>query len=82
MRRANVVPTAVTYGCYIDACIRNGNMEHAIKVFDEMEPDGCQPNTVVYTSLIRGFARFQQPDRALALYKDMQRQGLECSSSR
>jgi len=80
MRRANVVPTAVTYGCYIDACIRNGNMDHAMRVFDEMTPDNCKPNTVIYTSLIRGFARFQQPDRALALYKNMQKRGVECSS--
>jgi pentatricopeptide repeat protein len=81
MRRAKVQPTAVTYGCYIDACIRNGDMDHAVRVFDEMSsPDTCKPNSVIYTSLIRGFARFSQPDRALALYKDMQQKGVECSS--
>merc|ERR1719214_548489 len=45
-----------------------------------MKPDGCVPNTVIYTSLIRGFARSKQPERALGIYKEMRSQGVECSN--
>lgn len=81
MRRVKVRPTAVTYGCCIDACIQNGDIDTAMTIFEEMKPGGCVPNAVIYTSLIRGFASVNLPERALALYKDMRLQGIECSSA-
>merc|ERR1719191_1248690 len=55
-------------------------METAMKAFDEMQAARCTPNTVIYTSLIRGFARSKQPERALGIYKEMRQQGIECSN--
>jgi pentatricopeptide repeat protein len=82
MHAASIRPTIVTYGCYIDACIRNNSYELAEEVFGSMtkSPHGVKPNAVIYTSLIRGCAHAKQPRRALELYRRMQQDGIEATS--
>eukprot|EP00449_Zooxanthella_nutricula_P000995 CAMPEP_0198511766 /NCGR_PEP_ID=MMETSP1462-20131121/15015_1 /TAXON_ID=1333877 /ORGANISM="Brandtodinium nutriculum, Strain RCC3387" /LENGTH=920 /DNA_ID=CAMNT_0044241149 /DNA_START=77 /DNA_END=2836 /DNA_ORIENTATION=- len=71
MLAADVRPTIVTYGCYIDACTRNHDMKAADRVLAQMVESGLQPNVVIYTSLVRGCAHARDPARALRLYEDM-----------
>jgi pentatricopeptide repeat protein len=82
LRRSGIQPTIVTFGCYIDACVRNGEIDTAEMIFESMasEPHGVRPNAVVYTSLIRGFAQAKQPRKALELYRRMQLEGIEATS--
>jgi len=82
LRRSGIQPTIVTYGCYIDACVRNGEIDTAEMIFESMasESHGVRPNAVVYTSLIRGFAQAKQPRKALELYRRMQLEGIEATS--
>lgn len=82
MLQAHILPTIVTYGCYIDACIRNKDNAYAEKIFDSMvvESNVVQPNAVIYTSLIRGFAQMKQPRKALVYYRRMQQEGIEATS--
>lgn len=82
MRVARIYPTIVTYGCYIDACIRNDDTERAEGVFESMmdTPRGVRPNAVIYTSLIRGFANSRQPKKALEFYRRMLQEGIQATS--
>jgi pentatricopeptide repeat protein len=80
--RSGITPTIVTYGCYIDACIRNDELDTAEHIFEAMF-DGkhaVRPNAVIFTSLIRGFAQAKQPRKALELYRQMQDEGIEATS--
>lgn len=80
MRRAAVSPSVVTYGCYIDALTKNGQMERALDILEEMrKKDGVEPNTVVYTTLLKGFSRAREPQKALQVYQDMRARGVHCS---
>merc|ERR1719247_1385454 len=80
MTTSRIMPTIVTYGCYIDACCRNKDPASAEKVFNSMSQNGIKPNAVIYTSLIRGLASAGNPVRAFALYRQMRAQGVEPTS--
>ena len=42
----------ITYSSLISACEKASQWEVALRIFDEMQQDGCAPNTVTYNSLI------------------------------
>merc|ERR1719217_1802935 len=46
---------AVTFGCMIDACVKCGNLEKAIEIFKDMREVGKHKNTILYTTLIKGY---------------------------
>lgn len=71
MKDNKLVPNDVTYGCLIDACIKNGNLTKALQVFKDMKKDGVKMNTIIYTTLIKGYAKEFMLDEALALYEEM-----------
>merc|ERR1719217_265614 len=46
-------------------------MDKAMQIFDDMTAEGCQMNTVLYTTLIKGCARAGEFTKALNMYKKM-----------
>jgi len=76
MRVAGVKPTAVTFGCFIDANIGNGELEAAVRIFDSMSEQHVRPNTVIYTSLIQAFGASGEPSRACEFYRRMRSEGV------
>lgn len=44
--------SVITYSSLISACEKAGKWATALQLFDEMQRDGCTPNTVTYNSLI------------------------------
>ncbi len=68
MRKANLTPNSVTYGCLIDACVKNNKVDLALEVFTSMREDGAPLNTIIYTTMIKGFARSQRLYEALDIY--------------
>ena len=71
MKEQNLKPNDVTYGWLIDACIRNRNIEKAEEVFRSMEEDKTIINTIIYTTMIKGYSNTRRIEDALALYKKM-----------
>jgi pentatricopeptide repeat protein len=71
MKENKLIPNDVTYGCLIDACIKNGNLQKALQVFKDMKKDKVKMNTIIYTTLIKGYAKEFMLDEALALYEEM-----------
>lgn len=37
MKETKVFPNNVTYGCLLDACVKNNEIEMAMEVFEEMK---------------------------------------------
>lgn len=71
MRARNIAPSQVTYGILLDCCINENDVDGAAEVFNEMTSSGCVLNTVLCTTLIKGFARAEQVDKAMNVYKKM-----------
>jgi pentatricopeptide repeat protein len=70
MKENNLIPNDVTYGCLIDACIKKGNFQKALQVFQDMKKGKVKMNTIIYTTLIKGYAKEYMLEEALALYSE------------
>merc|ERR1711871_52977 len=46
---------AVTYGCMIDACVKCNRLDKAIEIFKGMRESGKHRNTILYTTIIKGY---------------------------
>merc|ERR1740121_3477702 len=71
MRRRGIAPSQVTYGILLDGCINENQVDRTAEVADAMDREGCEMNTVLCTTLIKGFARAGQLDRAMNVYEQM-----------
>jgi len=68
-----VRPTEATFGAMVEACVANGAVEEAIRVFSEMKtqiPDFATPANSYY-ALIRVLVQRKQQDKAFEIYEDM-----------
>lgn len=66
-------PESVTYGCTLDALIQCDLNDEAVDLFNFMKENApnVQPNAIMYSTLIKGFANAKQHRKALALYGEM-----------
>ena len=57
MKFARLVPSSMTYGCLLQACVKNNEIKRAVEVFDNMKADKVQMNTVIYTTMIKAYQK-------------------------
>jgi pentatricopeptide repeat protein len=68
-----VRPTEATFAAMVEACVANGAVEDAIRVFGDMKteiPDFATPAST-YQTLIRVLVQRKQQDKALEIYEAM-----------
>lgn len=68
MKQFGLTPNNVTYGCLIDACVKNSFIQQAVEVYESMRNDGVPMNTIILTTLIKGFARVHDLNSALNVF--------------
>jgi len=69
-----VQPTAITLGCMIEALVTNRCTAEAWKLAREIRSDEhTRPlvNTVIYSTILKGFASVKETDKVMALYEEM-----------
>merc|ERR1719512_710448 len=71
-----VVPNDVTLGCMIDALVEAQEVDDALALFQEWKLK-VKCDTIIYSTLIKGFANIGDSERAAALYKDMKVNGVQ-----
>jgi len=71
IRKNNLEPSQVTYGIVLDCCINQNQMEKAQEIFKTMLEEGCAMNTVLYTTMIKGFTRAERVEDAMKIYEQM-----------
>merc|ERR1719253_653725 len=76
MQERGVAPTPMTLGCMVDALVKANQTQEAWRLVHE-HPSIA--NTVVYSTLLKGFARTRQPDQLEAVYHEMQELQVECN---
>ena len=69
MRESHLAANSVTYGCLLDACVKSGSLDMAEKVFDCMIGDGVALNTVIYTTMIKGYSKASKLAEANNIYR-------------
>merc|ERR1719389_1314504 len=83
MRRRHVTPTSITLGCMIDALVNNGFPDEALSLVREIrEDETCKDilNTVIYSTLLKGFAQSRQPGRVQDVFEEMKQMGIACNT--
>jgi len=74
MRTRQIVPTAVTLGCMVEAVVSTGDPEGGYELIQDMRNDDqCRPlvNAVIYCSVLKGFSHQKKFDRFWSVYQEM-----------
>merc|ERR1719426_548626 len=83
MRRHHVTPTSITLGCMVDALVNNGFPDEAFDLVRGIrEDETCKDilNTVIYSTLLKGFAQARQPGRVQDVFEEMKQMGISCNT--
>jgi len=79
----SVQPTSVTLGCMVEALVANGYTTEAWQLVRKMwAGDGTRSlvNTVIYSSILKGFAYTKETDKVLALYEEMKANHIQANT--
>jgi len=63
-------PNEIVLGCMLDALVCNEKVEDAVALLDAWKTK-IVPNTVMYSTLIKGFANSHQAKRAMDMWREM-----------
>lgn len=75
-----LVPTSIVLGCMIDALVCNGEIQQAEVFFYEWRAK-VPFNSVMYSTLIKGFATSHMADRAMSMLREMRHDGVGMSTA-
>jgi len=82
MGERGIKATSVTMGCMIAALVTNGCVEDAwdlIQLVHENEDMRPTLNTVIYSTVLKGFSQLRQVDRVFMVYAQMSIFGIPCN---
>lgn len=74
MTNDGVKPTAVTLGCMVEALVANKRAREAWQLAQALRVDyATRPlvNTVIYSTILKGFAMSKESNRVMAVYEEM-----------
>merc|ERR1719450_267875 len=83
MDERGVKPTSITLGCMTEALVVNGEAEEALKLLHEQlgtEERKASINTVIYSTVLKGFAVSKNINKVFAVYKEMRDSGYACNT--
>jgi len=82
MRTKLIKPTSITLGCMVDAVVNSGDAEGAFDLIHQCQQDEqCRDsvNSILYCSVLKGFAREQRLERVWDVYEEMRSRHMEMS---
>jgi len=83
MEDRSVRPTSITLGCMTEALVANQQPDEAWDLLHAQlqaeDRQGCV-NTVIYSTVLKGFAVQRQIDKVFRVYKDMRKKDIPCNT--
>merc|ERR1719401_13622 len=83
MEERGVTPTSITLGCMTEALVTNSQADEAWQLLQSQlasdERRACI-NTVIYTTVLKGFASAKRIDRVFTVYKEMRDKDIQCNT--
>merc|ERR1719355_476297 len=83
MTQRGVRPTAITLGCMVDALVKNNAVESAWQLLHELLQDeqlNTLVNTVIYSTVLKGFAMSKQVNKVFEVYTEMRTREVQCNT--
>mmetsp|Transcript_123506 Transcript_123506/g.360675 ORF Transcript_123506/g.360675 Transcript_123506/m.360675 type:complete len:1028 (-) Transcript_123506:55-3138(-) len=68
-------PNDIVLGCMLDALVTNSSVDEAVELFEKWK-NRVHLNTVIYSTLIKGFANSHQAQKAMTTWKEMKAMGI------
>ncbi|KAL8144925.1 hypothetical protein AgCh_003223 [Apium graveolens] len=82
MSKRGVLPNVVTFGTMVNGLCRNGMLDEAFKMKEEMvEVFNLRPSVSVYVALIKGLCKVGEVELAFGLKKEMEENEVKLESS-
>jgi pentatricopeptide repeat protein len=75
----NLTPSNVALGCMLDALVCNGSVTDALTLFRKWQHQ-VEPSTVIYSTIIKGFANCRDNKSAAEIWKEFRAKGLPLNS--
>jgi len=82
MGERGIKATSVTMGCMVAALVTNGCVEDAwdlIQLVQENETMQPTLNTIIYSTVLKGFSQLRQVDRVFVVYAEMSKFNIACN---
>jgi len=83
MTQREVRPTAITLGCMVDALVKNQAVESAWQLLHQLLKDedlSTLVNTVIYSTVLKGFAMSKQVGKVFEVYSEMRSRNVQCNT--
>merc|ERR1719469_97325 len=83
MSKRQVRPTSITLGCMVEALVLNHCCDQAWQLVQKLSAEESLRsllNTVIYSTILKGFAMMNRSDRMMVLYEDMRKNGVACNT--
>merc|ERR1711957_1038092 len=83
MMKRRVQPTPITVGCMVEALVMNQCCDQAWQLVQKLSSDeNFKPllNTVIYSTILKGFTMSKRTDSLMALYEEMLTIGIRCNT--
>jgi len=83
MGQRDVKATAVTLGCMVDALVRNGSVNDAWDLVNQVysnEETRDLVNTVIYSTILKGFAKAYDIKRVFLIFTEMTERAVPCNA--
>jgi pentatricopeptide repeat protein len=83
MAQREVRPTAITLGCMVDALVKNHAVDSAWQLLHSLLKDEqmCSlVNTVIYSTVLKGFAMSKQVSKVFEVYAEMRARDVQCNT--
>jgi pentatricopeptide repeat protein len=84
MQEQGVKPTSITLGCLTEALVVNNKAQEAWTLarqqMEDEERRGCI-NTVIYSTVLKGFAVSKCVEKVFQVYKEMRASGISCNTT-
>jgi len=83
MSKRQVRPTSITLGCMVEALVVNNCSDEAwslVRKIADDKDDKALLNTVIYSTILKGFAMAKRADRLMALYEEMRAKDIPCNT--
>jgi len=80
MIKRDVKPTEITLGCMVESLVANWCTGEACKLVQQMrneESTRALVNTVIYSTIIKGFSHTKETGKMMALYEEMKAHGVQ-----
>jgi len=73
MKSENIEISSITYGCLINACIKNNNLQKFFELYRDLDHNNIEINTVLYTTIIKAYSKTNNLIKVNEIFEKMKK---------